>query len=124
MRRKGKLQQMSELAEPQFDCLNAISDMGALCQSIGDKGEPTGMFKAIASPRVNATHPGWPTAVINALYLRKLLTRNESGEYTITMRGKTACIAHRAKREREAVILAAQANPGKIVLLSEFRKGV
>jgi len=115
---------MSELAEPQFECLNAVSDMGALCQSLNDGGEPTGMFKAIASPRVNASHPGWPTAVINALYLRKLIARNESGEYTITLRGKTACLDYRAKREREAVILAAQANPGKIVLLSEFRKGV
>src|SRR6186997_1996172 len=106
MKNKRKPEPMSELAEPQFDCLNAISDMGALCQSIGDKGEPTGMFKAIASPRVNSLHPGWPTAVINALYLRKLITRNESGEYTITMRGKTACIAYQAKREREAVIMA------------------
>lgn len=115
---------MSELADIQFDCLDAVFDMGALCATLNDDNQPTGIFKAIASPRVNALHPGWPVAIVNALYLRRFLTKNGSGEYTITLRGKAACLEYRAKRDREAVVLAAKANPEKIVLLSEFRKGV
>ena len=124
MKKMGKHQPMTDLVETQFDCLDAISDMGALCPALDEKNEPTGMFRAIASPKVNVLHPGWPSGVVNALYLRRLLAKNVSGEYTITIRGKTACVEYKAKREREAVISAARANPGKIVLLCEVRKGV
>jgi hypothetical protein len=124
MKKMGKHQPMTDLVDTQFDCLDAISDMGALCPALDEKSQPTGMFRAIASPKVNDHHPGWSTGVINALYLRKLLAKNPSGEYTITIRGKTACVEHKAKRDRQAVISAARANPEKIVLLCEVRKGV
>lgn len=115
---------MNCLADIQFDCLNAVSEMGALCLILDDEKRSTGMFAAVASSRVPAGHPGWPYSIVSALYVMKLLTKTPNGEYVITTRGRTACIEHRAKKQRETVIRAAESNPGKIILMSRYKEGV
>jgi hypothetical protein len=115
---------VSRIADVQFDCLEAVSDNGALCQTLDNRNKPTGMFRAIASSKVNASHPGWSVGVVSSLYLMRFLTKNESGEFTITPRGKEACLKHRAEKDRRAVIAAARDQPDKIVLLNDFRKGL
>jgi hypothetical protein len=119
--KKERKTAVSKLVEAQFDCLSAVYDNGALCPSLDNRNKPTGMFKALASSTVNAAHPGWPAGVVSALYLMRLLSKNESGEFTITPRGKAACVEYRAEMKRRAVIAASQANPDKIVLLSDYR---
>jgi hypothetical protein len=114
---------MKHLSEVQFECLDAISINGALC-SLPDSemGRPVGAYIALGSPRIGFGHPGWDIGVVNALHLMGLLRKSESGEYTITPRGEKACVEYRAALDKEALAYAIKSNPGKIILLKDYRK--
>ena len=113
---------MTHLSEVQFDCLDAVATNGALCVNHDGGLFTNPMFVALASPRVSPNHPGWEVAVINALDLMGLLQKTGTGEYTISHRGKKAWSEYRAAMAQRATAAAVRANPGKVILMRDFRK--
>lgn len=113
---------MKSLTPELFDCLDAISDNGLLCQELDDNMKATGRFVARASSKVVPDHPGWPSSVVLSLYALRVLTKTSDGEYVITLRGQAACKEYRARRAQEAARELAQTRPDKVVFLNDFRK--
>jgi hypothetical protein len=113
---------MKHLSEVQFECLDAISTNGALCSMPDSELGVVGAYIALGSPRIGFGHPGWDIGVVNALHLMGLLRKSESGEYTITPRGEKACVEYRASLDRDALAHAIRSNPGKVVMMKDYRK--
>nr|BDD44247.1 hypothetical protein 75 [Balneolaceae bacterium] len=112
---------MTDLNADLYACLTAIEHGGCLCDTPLPNGNVGGTFHARGSTRIPPNHPGWPAKLVYWLTGRGMLKR--SGEqYLITQRGLQACREYRQRHGDLMARRAAEAHPGTVVLMADFRK--
>lgn len=112
---------MTDLTADLYACLTAIEHGGCLCTTRLPNGNVGDTFHALGSTRIPPKHPGWPAKLVYWLTGRGMLKR--SGEqYLITQRGLQACREYRQRHGDLMARRAAEAHPGTVVLMADFRK--